>query len=53
MEDETAIEILSSSKVLSEEISQKQEVAAKTEAEIDEVRNGYQPVRNMYKIPIL
>ena len=45
LEDETAIEILSSSKVLSEEISQKQEVAAKTEAEIDEVRDGYKPVR--------
>lgn len=46
LEDETAIEILSSSRVLSEEISQKQEVAVKTEAEIDQVRDGYKPVRN-------
>ena len=44
LEDETAIDILSSSKVLSEEITEKQEVASKTEAEIDEVRNGYKPV---------
>ena len=44
LEDESAIEILSSSKVLSEEISQKQDVAMKTEIEIDEVRNGYKPV---------
>ena len=44
LEDETAIEILSSSKVLSEEITEKQEIASTTEAEIDEVRNGYKPV---------
>ena len=44
LEDETAIEILSSSKILSQEISEKQEIASKTEAEIDEVRNGYKPV---------
>ena len=44
LEDETAIEILSSSKVLSEEITKKQEVAAVTESQIDEVRNGYKPV---------
>lgn len=44
LEDETAIEILSSSRVLSEEIIEKQQVATVTEAEIDEVRNGYKPV---------
>ncbi|XP_064633532.1 dynein axonemal heavy chain 3-like isoform X2 [Lineus longissimus] len=44
LEDETAIDILSSSKVLSAEISEKQEIATKTEIEIDEVRNGYRPV---------
>ncbi|XP_067685210.1 dynein axonemal heavy chain 3-like [Haliotis asinina] len=44
LEDETAIEILSSSKVLSEEISEKQQIASQTEAEIDQVRNGYKPV---------
>ncbi|XP_065937642.1 dynein axonemal heavy chain 3 isoform X7 [Magallana gigas] len=44
LEDETAIEILSSSKILSEEISEKQLVATKTEAAIDDVRNGYKPV---------
>ncbi|XP_046326217.1 dynein axonemal heavy chain 3-like [Haliotis rufescens] len=44
LEDETAIKVLSSSKVLSEEISAKQEIAASTEKEIDETRNGYKPV---------
>lgn len=44
LEDETAIKILSSSKVLSEEIQSKQEVAATTEREIDQTRNGYKPV---------
>ncbi|XP_055958183.1 dynein axonemal heavy chain 3 [Patella vulgata] len=44
LEDETAINILSSSKVLSEEISQKQQIASQTESEIDGVRNGYKPV---------
>ncbi|XP_031567893.1 dynein heavy chain 3, axonemal-like [Actinia tenebrosa] len=44
LEDETAIKILSSSKVLSEEISAKQEIATATEQEIDETRNGYKPV---------
>eukprot|EP00112_Aurelia_sp_Birch-Aquarium-sp1_P020988 Seg5537.1 transcript_id=Seg5537.1/GoldUCD/mRNA.D3Y31 product="Dynein heavy chain 3 axonemal" protein_id=Seg5537.1/GoldUCD/D3Y31 len=44
LEDETAIKILSSSKVLSEEITAKQEIASATEKEIDETRNGYQPV---------
>ncbi|CAB3991140.1 dynein heavy chain 3, axonemal-like, partial [Paramuricea clavata] len=44
LEDETAITILSSSKALSEEIQAKQEIASATEKEIDETRNGYQPV---------
>ncbi|CAL8305136.1 unnamed protein product [Lota lota] len=44
LEDETAIEILSSSKVLSEEISEKQKIASFTETEIDETRMGYRPV---------
>ena len=44
LEDETAIKVLSSSKVLSEEISAKQEIAAATEKEIDETRSGYLPV---------
>ena len=36
--------MLSSSKLLSEEISAKQEIATKTEIEIDMTRNGYRPV---------
>eukprot|EP00794_Sanderia_malayensis_P008808 gene8808-9750_t len=46
LEDETAIKVLSSSKLLSEEITAKQEIASATEKEIDETRNGYQPVAN-------
>ncbi|CAG5135433.1 unnamed protein product [Candidula unifasciata] len=44
LEDERAIEILSSSKVLSKEISKKQKIATSTEEEIDVTRNGYKPV---------
>jgi len=44
LEDEVAIQVLSSSKILAQEISEKQEVANKTEEEIDETRNGYRPV---------
>ncbi|XP_068431186.1 dynein axonemal heavy chain 3 isoform X2 [Clinocottus analis] len=44
LEDETAIEILSSSKVLSEGISEKQKIASVTEKEIDDTRMGYRPV---------
>ncbi|XP_025062794.1 dynein heavy chain 3, axonemal [Alligator sinensis] len=44
LEDETAINILSSSKELSEEISEKQEIASITEMEIDATRMGYKPV---------
>ncbi len=44
LEDETAIKVLSSSKILSEEISEKQKIASVTENEIDETRMGYRPV---------
>ncbi|XP_068952632.1 dynein axonemal heavy chain 3 [Petaurus breviceps papuanus] len=44
LEDETAIKILSSSKVLSEEISEKQKIASVTETQIDDTRMGYKPV---------
>ena len=44
LEDETAIKVLSSSKMLAAEISAKQEVADATEEEIDQTRNGYRPV---------
>ncbi|KAJ1097170.1 hypothetical protein NDU88_002296 [Pleurodeles waltl] len=44
LEDERAIKVLSSSKVLSEEISEKQQVASATEKEIDATRSGYKPV---------
>ncbi|XP_075385072.1 dynein axonemal heavy chain 7 [Tenrec ecaudatus] len=44
LEDETAIKILSSSKALADEISQKQEVAEETEKKIDATRLGYRPI---------
>ncbi|NXH72361.1 DYH3 protein, partial [Hydrobates tethys] len=44
LEDETAINILSSSKELSEEISEKQKIASVTEMQIDSTRMGYKPV---------
>ncbi|XP_047461369.1 dynein axonemal heavy chain 3 [Mugil cephalus] len=44
LEDETAIKILSSSKILSEDISEKQKIASVTEKEIDDTRMGYRPV---------
>lgn len=44
LEDETAIKILSSSKALANEISQKQEVAEETERKIDSTRMGYRPI---------
>lgn len=40
--------MLSSSKKLSEEISEKQEIASKTEEEIDKTRGGYKPVRSTF-----
>ena len=44
LEDETAIQVLSSSKTLSEEISAKQEIAEETQKEIESTRLGYLPV---------
>ncbi|KAJ3206554.1 Dynein heavy chain 7, axonemal [Entophlyctis luteolus] len=44
LEDETAIQILSSSKVLANTISEKQATAEKTEIKIDEIRIGYKPI---------
>ena len=44
LEDEGAVKILSASKLLSDEISEKQQVADATEAKIDETRAGYRPV---------
>ncbi|XP_076459412.1 dynein axonemal heavy chain 7-like [Babylonia areolata] len=41
LEDETAIKVLSSSKKLANEISEKQAVAESTEKKIDEARMGY------------
>jgi len=42
--DSKGIEILSNAKILSNDISKKQEIAEKTEKEIDELRMGYRPV---------
>ncbi|CAH8647966.1 unnamed protein product [Schistosoma rodhaini] len=44
LENEMAIQILSSSKQLSEEIIKKQSIAEKTQLEIDTARNGYHPI---------
>ncbi|XP_073402803.1 dynein axonemal heavy chain 7 [Dendrobates tinctorius] len=44
LEDETAIKILSSSKALANEISEKQTVAEATEKKIDSTRMGYRPI---------
>lgn len=44
MEDETAVKILSCSKVLANEISEKQSVAEVTEKKIDTTRMGYTPI---------
>lgn len=44
LEDETAIDIISSSKALSVEIAEKQKIAVVTEAKIDVARQGYVPV---------
>ncbi|XP_044288081.1 dynein axonemal heavy chain 7 [Varanus komodoensis] len=44
LEDETAIKILSSSKALANEISEKQAVAEETERKIDATRMGYRPI---------
>jgi len=44
LEDETAIKILSSSKTLSNEISEKQAIAEETEMKIDLARMAYKPI---------
>ncbi|KAG1667277.1 hypothetical protein FOA52_012566 [Chlamydomonas sp. UWO 241] len=44
LEDETAINVISSSKTLSNDIASKQVVAEKTERKIDDARMGYKPV---------
>ncbi|CAG5865931.1 unnamed protein product, partial [Menidia menidia] len=44
LEDETAVKILSCSKVLANEISEKQAVAEETEKKIDKTRMGYTPI---------
>ncbi|KXJ28065.1 dynein heavy chain 7, axonemal [Exaiptasia diaphana] len=44
LEDETAINVLSSSKVLANEISEKQAIAEETEIKIDTTRMGYKPI---------
>ncbi|XP_067686354.1 dynein axonemal heavy chain 7-like [Haliotis asinina] len=44
LEDETAIKVLSSSKKLANEISEKQAVAEETEKKIDTARMGYTPI---------
>ncbi|KAG5443966.1 Dynein heavy chain 3, axonemal [Clonorchis sinensis] len=44
LENETAINVLSSSKKLSEEITEKQAIAEATQLEIDAARNAYKPV---------
>lgn len=44
LEDETAVQILSSSKVLANEINEKQTIAEVTEKQIDLARLGYKPI---------
>ncbi|KAJ1569606.1 Dynein heavy chain 12, axonemal [Cladochytrium tenue] len=44
LENETAIEVLSSSKILSVELFEKQKVAEETERKIDETRDSYRPI---------
>ncbi|XP_064633435.1 dynein axonemal heavy chain 12-like isoform X2 [Lineus longissimus] len=44
LEDESAIQILDHSKVLSDEISKKQKIADETEKKIDVSRMGYRPI---------
>ncbi|KAK3264588.1 hypothetical protein CYMTET_26684, partial [Cymbomonas tetramitiformis] len=44
LEDATAIDVLSQSKVVSDDIAHKQRVAEKTEIKIDEARLSYKPV---------
>ncbi|KAK1801742.1 hypothetical protein P4O66_022373 [Electrophorus voltai] len=44
LEDESAIQILDSAKIMSNEISKKQQIAEKTEIEIAESREGYRAI---------
>ncbi|KAM8930418.1 dynein axonemal heavy chain 12 [Pelodytes ibericus] len=44
LEDESAIQILDSAKLMSNEISKKQQIAEKTEIKIAESREGYRPI---------
>ncbi|CEM36965.1 unnamed protein product, partial [Vitrella brassicaformis CCMP3155] len=44
LDDETAIQVLSAAKQLSNEIAEKQKIAEETEERIDEARLGYVPV---------
>ncbi|KAM4651998.1 dynein axonemal heavy chain 12 [Discoglossus pictus] len=44
LEDESAIRILDSAKIMSNEISKKQQIAEKTEIKIAESREGYRPI---------
>ncbi|TPX60170.1 hypothetical protein SpCBS45565_g07578 [Spizellomyces sp. 'palustris'] len=46
LENETAIEVLSSSKEISTELFEKQKIAEETERKIDETRNSYRPIAN-------
>ncbi|KAL3693679.1 hypothetical protein R1sor_007330 [Riccia sorocarpa] len=50
LEDETGIQVLNSSKVLAEEITEKQRIAEVTEAVIDETRMSYIPVAKLASI---
>lgn len=44
LEDETAVKVLSSSKILANEINLKQTIAEVTEKQIDSARLGYTPI---------
>ena len=46
LENETAIQVLSSSKVLSDELGIKQKIAEETEMKIDEARDSYRIIAN-------
>lgn len=46
LENETAIEVLSSSKIVSNELNEKQKIAEETERKIDETRESYRPIAN-------
>ncbi|XP_068180564.1 dynein axonemal heavy chain 12 [Antennarius striatus] len=46
LEDESAIQILDSAKIMSNEITKKQQIAEKTEVKIAESREGYRPIAN-------